>query len=157
MTKLKTIEELIKIRHGAFLFGKKIVLTNGCYDILHVGHVRNLIEAKKSGDILIVAINSDESLKKLKKLSSPVTCENERAEILSALYCVDYVTIFGEPTADGIINLLRPDIYAKGTDYTPENIPERDSVSAYGGKIVITGDPKDHSTRDIIKKIKTEL
>jgi len=157
MSKLKTIEELERIRYAAGKFGRNFVFTNGCFDLLHVGHIRNLREAKQLGGILAVAINSDESLKKLKKLRTSITSQDERAEILSALADVDYVVVFDEPTADGLILRLKPDIHAKGTDYTVETVPERDSVLSYGGRIVITGDPKSHSTRDIIKKIRSEV
>ncbi|HNY10294.1 MAG TPA: adenylyltransferase/cytidyltransferase family protein [Candidatus Wallbacteria bacterium] len=157
MSKLKTIEELERIRYAAKKLGKNFIFTNGCFDLLHVGHIRNLHDAKQLGGILAVAINSDESLKKLKKLRTSITSQDERAEILSAFSAVDYVVIFDEPTADGIILRLKPDIHAKGTDYTVETVPERESVLSYGGKIVITGDPKSHSTRDIIKKIRNDV
>ncbi len=155
MSKIKTVEELEQIRFSASKLGKKVVFTNGCFDILHVGHLRSLIEAKKLGDILITAINSDESLKKLKKISRPVTPETERAELLSGFSCVDYVLIFDSPTADNVILKLKPDICAKGTDYTEESVPEKNSILSYGGKIAITGDPKTHATRDIIAGIKS--
>jgi len=157
MSKLKTIDELERIRYTAGKLGINFIFTNGCFDLLHVGHIRNLRDAKRLGGMLTVAINSDESLKKLKKLRTSITSQEERAEILSALSDVDYVVVFDEPTADGVILRLKPDIHAKGTDYTAETVPERESVLSYGGKIVITGDPKSHSTRDIIKKIRNEV
>lgn len=132
---------------------KKVVLANGCFDIMHVGHIRYLQEAKDLGDILVVAINSDKSARQLKGQGRPVTNEQERAEIISALECVDYVTIFDEPNVSNIILALRPSIQAKGTDYTADTVPEAETVKSYGGRIVITGDPKEHSSTDIIKNI----
>lgn len=132
---------------------KKVVLANGCFDILHVGHVRYLEGAKDLGDILIVAINSDKSARQLKGEGRPVTNEKERAEIISSLGCVDYVTIFDEPDVSNIILSLKPNIQAKGTDYTAESVPEAETVKSYGGRVAITGDPKNHSSSDIIKNI----
>jgi len=157
LAKIKTIEEMERIRCSAAKLGHKFVFTNGCFDILHVGHLRSLAEAKKLGDILTVAINSDESLKKLKNMSQPVTCETERAELLAGLSCVDYVVIFDSLTADETIKRLKPDICAKGTDYTEQSVPERETILSYGGSIAITGDPKAHSTKDIIAKIKSRV
>lgn len=116
---------------------KRVVATNGCFDILHVGHVRYLEEARKLGDILIVGINSDESVKKLKGNNRPINNETDRAEVLAGLRCVDYVTIFGEPTADEFLKATKPNVYAKGGDYTPESLPETPVVTALGAKIVI--------------------
>jgi len=157
MNKLKSIEEVERHRWTANKLGRSVIFTNGCFDILHVGHIRTLSDAKKLGDMLIVGINSDESLKNIKGLKTPVTSQDERAEILSSLSFVDYVVIFDSSTADETIARLRPDIHAKGTDYTEETVPERATVLSYGGRIAITGDPKAHSTKDIIKKIKTDL
>jgi D-glycero-beta-D-manno-heptose 1-phosphate adenylyltransferase len=134
--------------------GKKIVLTNGTFDLLHVGHTRSLIDAKTYGDILVVAVNSDDSVKKYKSPNLPIIAQGERMEVLSAIQCVDYVTVFYETTADEIIFKIKPDFYAKGTDYTEINVPEKKTVLSYGGTIVITGDPKCHSTTSIIQKIK---
>lgn len=155
VSKIKNIDELKRIRFTAEKLGLKFVFTNGCFDILHVGHLRSLNEAKKLGDILLVAINSDESLKTLKKMERPVTAAAERAELLAGLSCVDLVIIFDSLTADETILALKPDICAKGTDYTPETVPERNSILSYGGKIAITGDAKNHATRNIIADIKT--
>ena len=132
--------------------GKKIVFANGCFDVLHVGHIRYLKSAKKFGDILLVAINSDESVHKLKGEGRPMQNENERAEIIAALECVDFVTIFVEDTADDILLELKPDFQAKGTDYTEKNVPERETVLSFGGKIVIAGDPKNHSSTELQNK-----
>ncbi|MCK4538595.1 MAG: adenylyltransferase/cytidyltransferase family protein [Candidatus Krumholzibacteria bacterium] len=135
---------------------KEVVLANGCFDILHVGHVRYLSEAAEYGDILVVAINDDESTRRLKGVGRPVIPGDERAEILTALSYVDYVLLFSESTVDGIIRKLRPSVHAKGTDYTEESVPEADTAKESGCRTVITGDPKDHSSRDIIKKMQEE-
>ncbi len=134
--------------------GKKIVFGNGCFDLLHVGHVRYLQAARALGDILIVGVNDDASLVSLGKRNSVITPFEERIEIVAALGCVDYVIAFGEPTVERLIRALRPDIHAKGTDYTVETVPEREVVRAYGGEVAIVGDPKDHSTRDIIELVR---
>jgi D-glycero-beta-D-manno-heptose 1-phosphate adenylyltransferase len=133
--------------------GKKIVLANGCFDLFHVGHIRYLQGAKELGDLLIVGINSDEQVRKLKGLNRPFMPENERAEIIDALGCVDYVTVFTEPTVTELIRAVRPDFHAKGTDYTPETVPEKDVVAEYGGQVRIVGDPKNHSSTDLLKKV----
>jgi len=134
--------------------GKKIVLTNGGFNIIHVGHVRSLRDAKSRGDVLVVAINSDESLKRLKGSNYPVMPEDERLEILSAFGFIDLLTVFSEPTADSLLLALKPHIHAKGTDYTEDSVPERTTVQSYGGSIAIVGDPKQHATSDIIRRIK---
>ncbi len=133
--------------------GQRIVFTNGAFDLLHVGHLRTLQGARALGDCLVVAINSDASVRRSKGPSRPVVPEGERAELLCGLACVDYVTIFDDATVDGLLLLLKPDIHAKGTDYTVETVPERATVLSYGGKIAITGDPKDHSTTDLAGKL----
>jgi D-glycero-beta-D-manno-heptose 1-phosphate adenylyltransferase len=133
--------------------GKKIVFGNGCFDLLHVGHIRYLAGAKALGDVLVVALNDDASVVGLGKRKTVVTPLNERVEIVSALGCVDYVTTFSEPTVENLLRFLKPDFHAKGTDYTPDTVPEKDIVKGYGGKVVIVGDPKDHSTRDIIARL----
>lgn len=132
---------------------KKIVLANGCFDFFHVGHIRYLAGAKALGDCLIVAVNSDEQVRKLKGANRPLVNEHERAEVISALRFVDYVTIFPEPTVEELLRALRPDVHAKGTDYTVETVPEREIVKAYGGRTAIVGDPKNHSSTDLIGKI----
>jgi D-glycero-beta-D-manno-heptose 1-phosphate adenylyltransferase len=133
--------------------GARIVLANGCFDLFHVGHIRYLAGAKALGEILIVGINSDQQVRKLKGENRPFMPERERAEILSALKCVDYVTIFNEPTVTELIRAVRPDFHAKGTDYTAESVPEREIVREYGGQTAIVGDPKDHSSTDLIKLV----
>ena len=129
--------------------GKRIIFANGCFDILHVGHIRYLNDAKKLGDILIVAVNDDKSMKINKGKGHPLMPEGERMEILAALRCVDYITLFSEKTVDSLLLRLKPHVHAKGTDYTAETVPERETVLSYGGEIAITGDPKNHSSSDI--------
>ena len=131
--------------------GSTIVLTNGCFDLLHVGHIRYLAAAKALGDMLVVGINSDRQARALKGGGRPFIPENERAELVSALRCVDLVTIFDERTVEELICAIRPDFHAKGTDYTTETVPERDIVRACGGTVVIVGDPKDHSSTTMIE------
>jgi D-glycero-beta-D-manno-heptose 1-phosphate adenylyltransferase len=133
--------------------GEKITLANGCFDVLHVGHVRYVQAAKELGGKLIVAINSDDSVRGLKGAGRPHMPENERAEILAALADVDAVVIFSEPDVRPLIREIHPDIQAKGTDYTPENVPERDVVTAFGGRVESVGDPKDHSATEILRKV----
>jgi rfaE bifunctional protein nucleotidyltransferase chain/domain len=132
--------------------GDKIILANGCFDVLHVGHVRYLRAAKALGGRLIVAVNSDASARQLKGLGRPRMPEQERAEILAALEVVDAVTIFNELDVRNLVKLLRPDIHAKGTDYTRESVPERETVLACGGRVEIVGDAKDHSTTEMLRK-----
>lgn len=131
--------------------GSVIVLANGCFDLLHVGHVRYLAAAKTLGDVLVVGINSDRQTRKLKGDGRPVTPENERAELISSLWCVDFVTIFDEPTVEQLIRAMRPNYHAKGTDYTVETVPEREIVKECGGTVAIVGDPKDHSSSELIR------
>lgn len=132
---------------------EQIVLTNGCFDLLHVGHVRYLHGAKALGGKLIVAINSDESVRRIKGQGRPAMPATERAEILAALSDVDAVVIFDEPDVRALIREIHPDVQAKGTDYTRENVPERDEVQSCGGRVEIVGDPKDHSTTDLLKRL----
>jgi len=146
--KLKTLIEL-----PSLLFGKKVVLANGCFDLLHVGHVRYLTAARALGDLLVVAINSDASVRQLKGKSRPLMNQEERAEIVSALSCVDFVVIFDELNVADVLRALKPAIHAKGTDYTEETVPERAIVQEYGGVVRIVGDPKNHATTDLIRKI----
>lgn len=130
-----------------------VVLANGIFDILHVGHVRYLRAAKSLGDILVVAVNNDRSARALKGSGRPIIPLKERMEVLSAVAAVDYCVPFSGETADGLIRAMRPDIHAKGTDYTPDSVPERKTVLSYGGRIAIAGDPKRHATRDLIRRI----
>jgi rfaE bifunctional protein nucleotidyltransferase chain/domain len=134
--------------------GSRIVFANGCFDILHVGHVRYLAGARELGDMLIVGINSDRQVAALKGSGRPVMPEHERAEIIASLESVDLVTIFDEPTVTELLLALQPDIHAKGTDYTENTVPERDVIRSYGGRVAIVGDPKDHSTSDLITTLR---
>lgn len=134
--------------------GKTIVLANGCFDILHVGHARYLAGAAKEADVLIVAINDDASVRALKGPDRPVMDEASRAELVAALRPVDYVVTFPELSPAPLIEALKPDVHCKGPDYTVETVPERAVVEAYGGRTVIVGGPKDHSTRDIVAKLR---
>ena len=131
-----------------------IVLANGCFDLLHVGHVRYLRAAKQLGDRLVVAVNSDESVRALKGEGRPLMPAGERAEILAALSVVDAVVVFSEPDVNAVVHEIRPDVHAKGTDYTAANVPERDTVLACGGRVEIVGDPKDHSATEIIRSMR---
>ena|SRR5438093_1004594 len=149
--KLEELPALTKSHKGKN--GKKVVLANGCFDILHVGHLRYLEGARALGDVLVVAINSDRSMRLIKDAGRPILSEEERVTLVSALRCVDYVVVFDEPDVSHVLDVLRPAIQAKGTDYTEQTVPERDKVLAYGGEVRITGDPKGHSTRDIIERI----
>ena len=151
--KIKSIQELRNIVSGHQASGRKIVFANGCFDLFHAGHIRYLESAKALGDILIVGINSDAGVVKLKGEGRPLQPEADRAEILASMACVDYVLLFDALTVDGILKELKPDVHAKGTDYTEESVPERETVLAYGGRVAIAGDPKDHSTRDLIRTI----
>ncbi|HEY3056452.1 MAG TPA: adenylyltransferase/cytidyltransferase family protein [Thermoanaerobaculia bacterium] len=134
--------------------GRTIAFANGVFDILHVGHVRYLQGAADVADVLVVAVNGDESARTLKGEGRPVMNERERAELVSAIRGVSYVTIFQENTPSRLLEVLKPDCQCKGTDYTPDSVPERDVVRSYGGKVVIVGDPKDHSTTAILEKMR---
>ena len=147
------LEEAIGQAQAWRAAGKRLVLANGVFDLLHVGHVRYLRAAKALGDVLLVPQNSDASVRRLKGPGRPIMTEDERAELLAALAPVDAVVVFDEDTVDALIARLRPDVQAKGTDYTEDSVPERESVRAAGGRVAIAGDPKDHSTRDVIATI----
>ncbi|MDX6557132.1 MAG: D-glycero-beta-D-manno-heptose 1-phosphate adenylyltransferase [Blastocatellia bacterium] len=133
--------------------GKRIVLANGCFDVLHVGHVRYLEAAKALGDLLVVGINSDAQTSRLKGEGRPLLPQDQRAEIVSAIDAVDLVTIFDEPTVEQLLLALKPDVHAKGTDYTEDSVPERDVVRSFGGRVAIVGDPKDHSSSEMIGRV----
>ena len=133
--------------------GRRVVLANGCFDLLHVGHVRYLEDARALGDLLIVGVNGDDAVRRLKGPGRPLMPAVERAEMLAALRAVDHVVVFEDDTADRLVALLRPAVHAKGTDYTAESVPERASVHAAGGRVAIAGDVKQHSTRDVIAEI----
>jgi rfaE bifunctional protein nucleotidyltransferase chain/domain len=133
--------------------GRTVAFANGCFDLLHVGHVRYLEAAAQEADVLVVAINDDRSVRALKGEGRPILAAEHRAELLAALRCVDFVVVFPEPTVSPLLELLHPDVHCKGTDYTVDTVPERDVVRAYGGRVAIVGDPKDHSTRDLLARI----
>lgn len=153
MKKLKTLAQLRTIVDRERKKGKIIVLANGGFDLVHAGHVRYLEAAKKKGDILIVALNSDSSIRKLKGKGRPILPQRERADILSAFACVDFITIFNEPNVENILMALKPNVHAKGSDYTKKTVPERETVLAYGGRIAIAGGPKIRSTSEVIPRI----
>ena len=135
--------------------GRTIAFANGCFDVLHVGHARYLAGAAALADRLVVAVNDDASVAALKGPGRPVQTAAERAELVAAFAVVDYVVVFAEPTADRLLSLVEPDIHCKGPDYTVDTVPERDTVRAYGGRTVIVGDDKMHSTRDLVARIRT--
>jgi len=146
-------DELLARINDARSTGARVVFANGCFDVLHVGHVRYLAGARELGDILVVGVNSDEQVVRLKGPGRPVMAAAERAEIVASLESVTYVTIFNEPTVEHLLLALKPDIHAKGTDYTEDTVPERAVVRSYGGRVAIVGDPKDHSTSAILTRI----
>jgi rfaE bifunctional protein nucleotidyltransferase chain/domain len=133
--------------------GRRVVLANGCFDLLHVGHVRYLAAARALGDVLIVGLNGDAAVRRLKGPGRPLVPASERAEILAALSAVDRIVVFDDDTADRLVAALQPAVHAKGTDYTEESVPERATVLARGGEVAIAGDPKSHATRDLIAEI----
>lgn len=153
MRKFYPLKPLSRIIQNHRKEGKKIVLANGCFDLIHIGHIRYLKESKEQGDLLVVALNSDASVEKLKGKGRPIMKEKERVEIISAFSFVDYVTLFDGLDVSNVLLTLKPDIHAKGSDYTEETVPERDVVRGYGGKVVITGGPKIRSTSAILEKL----
>ena len=134
--------------------GQRIVFANGCFDTLHVGHVRYLEGARREGEILVVGVNADSSVCKLKGPGRPILDESARAQLVAALRSVDYVVIFAEPNVEALLNELRPDVHAKGTDYTTESVPERAVAGRLGIRVAIVGDAKDHSTRELLDSIR---
>ncbi|MEP6920493.1 MAG: adenylyltransferase/cytidyltransferase family protein [bacterium] len=150
------LDALVARVESARATGARVVLANGCFDVLHVGHVRYLEGAKALGDLLVVGINSDRQVAHLKGAGRPIMGERERAEIIAALEAVDLVTIFDEPTVTDLLLAIRPDIHAKGTDYTEETVPEREIVRSYGGRVAIVGDPKNHSTSQLLGFLKRD-
>ena len=134
--------------------GRTVALANGCFDILHVGHVRYLQGARAEADLLVVGINGDASVRRLKGKDRPVMPADDRALVVAALSCVDHVVVFEEDDVRALIAAIRPDVHCKGTDYTPETVPERDAVLAYGGRVAIVGDHKDHDTRALLARIR---
>jgi rfaE bifunctional protein nucleotidyltransferase chain/domain len=153
MAVLMTLDELAAAVAADRAAGRTIALANGVFDLLHVGHIRYLEGAKAEADRLVVAINDDESVRMLKGQGRPVMGEADRAELIAALRCVDYVVLFAGRTVGEILLRLKPDVHCKGTDYMVETVPERPIVEAYGGRTAIVGDPKDHSTRDLVSRL----
>ncbi len=159
MTPRRTIEKLegraeIALRCEAHrAAGRRVALANGVFDLLHVGHVRYLEGARALADVLVVAVNTDASTRRNKGPDRPVIPEGERAELLAALACVDHVLLFDEPTAVETLRAIRPELHVKGTDYTPETIPERDVIAEWGGRVAVAGDPKDHSTTALVDRL----
>jgi D-glycero-beta-D-manno-heptose 1-phosphate adenylyltransferase len=148
-----TREQLVDLIAADRAAGRTIAFANGCFDLLHVGHIRYLQAAAAEGDRLVVAVN-DDGVAALKGPGRPIMAATDRAALVAGLRGVDYVVIFAEPTVTPLLNLLQPDVHCKGTDYTLETVPERETVRAYGGRIAIVGDPKDHSTRDLLARIR---
>lgn len=148
-------DELLAAVHADRDSGHTIAFANGCFDVLHVGHVRYLADARAQADRLVVAINDDGSVSGLKGPGRPILSGADRAEMVAALESVDYVVLFSDPDVHRLLRVLKPDVHCKGTDYTPDTVPERETVRAYGGRIAIVGDPKDHSTRDLLARIKS--
>jgi rfaE bifunctional protein nucleotidyltransferase chain/domain len=157
LKKLYKLSQLAKIIQEHKKGGQKIVLANGCFDLIHVGHIRHLKESKKKGDVLVLALNSDSSIRKLKGEGRPILNQEERLEIASSFYFVDYITFFDEPNVEKILLALKPDIHAKGSDYTEETVPEKETIKGYGGMIAITGGPKIKSTSELIKDIASKI
>ncbi len=157
MDKLKPIDELRRTIAALKAEGKTVVLANGCFDLFHVGHIRYLRAAKSKADILVVALNSDRSVRRLKGPGRPILRQQERSEILSAFSFVDFVTIFGEPMVTKVLLALKPDIHVKGSDYTRKTVPERETVKSYGGRVAIVGGPKICNTSDVIRNIRARM
>ena len=134
--------------------GQRVVFANGCFDTLHVGHVRYLEGARREGDILVVAVNNDASIGSLKGPGRPILPELARAQLVAGLRAVDYVLVFGEPNVEALLEFLRPDVHAKGTDYSVDTVPERATAARLGIRVAIVGDPKDHSTRDFLEAVR---
>jgi rfaE bifunctional protein nucleotidyltransferase chain/domain len=155
MGRVVSRDELLRLIAGDRAAGRTIAFANGGFDLLHAGHVRYLQAAAREADRLVVAINDDESVRALKGAGRPIVAGADRAELVAALRGVDYVVLFPEPTVTPLLLAIKPDVHCKGTDYTVETVPERDTVRAYGGRIAIVGDPKDHSTRDLLARLRS--
>jgi len=153
LPKVISLSDLPRVRAEASAAGRAVALANGIFDLFHVGHLRYLEGARREADLLVVAVNDDASTRLNKGPGRPVVPEAERAEIVAALACVDHVVLFGSKDVVPVIRALHPDVHVKGTDYTPETIPEADEVRAYGGRVAVAGDPKDHSTTDLLGRL----
>lgn len=157
MTKIATgLEELAGVIRKYQTQRKRVVLANGCFDVIHGGHVSYLEDARAHGDVLVVGLNSDASVRALKGENRPICNERERLTVLEALRCVDHVVVFGEETCENLLRTLRPDVHAKGTDYTAENVPERSVSDELGIETVITGNPKENATKTMIKRMREQ-
>ncbi|MDY7229989.1 adenylyltransferase/cytidyltransferase family protein [Hyalangium rubrum] len=154
--KIGTLAQVAEERERWRAEGRTVALANGIFDLLHVGHVRYLQGARELADVLVVAVNSDASTRAYKGPGRPYIPEAERAELVAALSCTDRVIVFDEPNVRSVIRALKPDVHVKGTDYTPDSIPEADEVRAYGGRTAVAGDPKDHSTTEIARRMGRE-
>ena len=152
--KLVSRDRAIALAKAEIASGKTVVFANGAFDLLHAGHVRYLQGARAEGDFLIVGVNSDRSVRTAKGPARPIVPESERSEIVAALECVDAVVLFDEDSPAELIAAMRPSVHAKGTDYTADSVPERSVVAKYGGRTVIVGDPKDHATTDLVRRIR---
>jgi rfaE bifunctional protein nucleotidyltransferase chain/domain len=153
--KLGTLAEVRERVAAARAAGRTVALANGCFDVLHVGHVRYLEGARAEADVLVVGVNGDSSVRRLKGEGRPLVPAADRALVVAALRAVDHVVVFEEDDVAGLILALRPDVHCKGTDYTPETVPERDVVRSYGGRVAIVGDPKRHDTRALVERIRS--
>ncbi len=153
MGRVVDVNELLALTEADRRAGRSLAFANGCFDVLHVGHIRYLEGARREADRLIVAINDDESVRGLKGPGRPILPAAARAELVAALRATDYVVLFGESTVERLLTLVKPDVHCKGTDYTVDSVPERDVVRSYGGRIAIVGDPKDHSTRELLTRV----
>jgi rfaE bifunctional protein nucleotidyltransferase chain/domain len=154
MGRVVTDVELVRLVAAERAAGHTVAFANGCFDLLHVGHVRYLEAARREADRLIVAVNADESVRRLKGAGQPVMPDAERAELLAAMQAVDYVVVFSDATVERLLLLVKPDVHCKGTDYTVDTVPEREVVRRYGGRVAVVGDPKDHSTRDLLSRLR---
>ena len=153
-SKIGTLEQLTARVAAERAAGRTVAFANGCFDVLHVGHVRYLAAARAEADVLVVGVNGDESVRRLKGPERPVLAEDDRALLVAALRAVDHVVVFHETDVTRLIQTLRPDVHCKGTDYTPDSVPEREVVRACGGRVAIVGDPKDHDTRALFARIR---
>lgn len=152
-SKITTVEALLPLCADARRRGKTIAFANGCFDLLHVGHTRYLQAARAEGDLLIVAVNADASVRKLKGPDRPLQNEQDRALLVASLHSVDWVVVFAEDTVESVLLALKPDVQCKGTDYTVDTVPEREVVKGYGGRVAIVGDPKDHNTSTLLARL----
>ena len=154
-SKIGTLDEIMERLREARGAGRTVALANGCFDVLHVGHVRYLAAARAEADVLVVGVNADASVRRLKGPGRPLTPEADRAVMVAALESVDHVVVFPEDDVGALLLALRPDVHCKGTDYTADTVPEREVVRSYGGRVAIVGDPKDHDTRRLIERVRS--